>query len=154
MLTAGSDRQFKVFDIRKTFSELYSYYTPKEASHVHFSQTNLVSVASGSSIYFWKDCQSSKQKAPIFRHDNVDRRNVSDCRFVPYEDFMGVCYNGKFVSVFLPESGSFWFDTFENNLNQDRRQNREIIVTKLLEKVSLKASKRDNNFESKHYWQN
>lgn len=135
MLTGGSDRQFKLFDIRRTNQELYSYHTPKEASIVRFSQTGLVGVASGSTIFYWKDSYLEKQKGPFFKHEDVSRLAINDMSFVPYEDFMGLtCFN-KFESVFVPESGARDYDTFEDNLNSEKRQNREIVVSKLLEKV-------------------
>jgi U3 small nucleolar RNA-associated protein 7 len=135
MLTCGSDSQFKVFDIRKSFAELYSYYTPKEGTNVRFSQTGIAAVSCGSSLVFWKDCYLSKQKSPFFKHENIQRKHITATSFVPYEDFMGVCYNGQFESIFVPSSGAQDYDTFEDNLNPERRQNREMIVQKLLDKV-------------------
>lgn len=144
MLTAGGDRRFKIFDVRNTYQELYCYNTPWQGSEARFSQTNLAAVSSGSSIYVWKDCHLEKQKAPYFRHDDSLRRPVTACAFVPYEDFMGVAYKGGFESIFVPSSGAREFDTFEDNLNLETKQNREITVQKLLEKVRLSVAKGDD----------
>ena len=136
MLSAGSDRQFKVFDIRRSYKELFSYFTPKEATKVCYSQTNVAAVSSGSQIYFWKDCHSEKQKTPFFKHDDLTRKPINDMSFIPYEDFMGVTCMNKFQSIFVPGTGSKDYDTYEINLNSEIRQNREITVKKLLEKVT------------------
>lgn len=154
MISSGSDCQFKIFDIRNSFTELFSYYTAKEGSTVKFSQTNLAAVTIGSNIHFWKDSHLQKQKAPFFKYEESSRSRITDCGFVPYEDFMGVCSNGKFESIFVPNSGLPDFDTFEENLNTERRQNREMVVQKLLEKVFLKASEGNNRIEPHDYWKN
>ena len=137
MLTGGADCRFKIWDIRNTFKELYSYNVPWAPTDVRFSQTQLAAVASGHSVFVWKDAHLEKQKGPYFKHEDVSRKQVTHCAFAPYEDFMGVGYNGAFESIFVPGAGAKEYDTFEDNLNGDRRQNREIVVQKLLEKVSL-----------------
>jgi len=135
LLTAGGDCRFKIWDIRNSYHEVFSYSVPWKPTDVRFSQTGLAAVASGHSVFFWKDAQLEKQKGPYFRHDDLHRKQVTGCAFAPYEDFMGVCHDAAFESIFVPGSGSRDFDTFEDNLNTDRRQNREIVVQKLLQKV-------------------
>lgn len=95
----------------------------------------MAAVSMGSNVLFWKDCYLEKQKSPYFKHEDVSRKTITGCEFVPYEDFMGVCFNNKFESIFVPGTGSSDFDTFEDNLNPEHRQKREQVVHKLLEKV-------------------
>lgn len=135
MLSAGSDRQCKVFDIRHTFKELFAYCTPKAASRVCLAQTGVAAVASGSQVFFWKDVHCEKQRAPCFKHEDLSRSPVTDMAFVPFEDFMGVASSDRFESILVPGTGARDYDTFETNLNPEVRQNREIAVRKLIEKV-------------------
>ena len=74
---------------------------------------------------------------------------ISDLKFVPYEDFIGVglengilsiknvflMINLGFSSLVIPGSGEANFDTFEVNVFETKNQKREHLVKSLLEKV-------------------
>ena len=50
MATTGKDARFKIWDIRKTYSCIYDYFTPSPANFCSFSDTGLVSVSFGNEV--------------------------------------------------------------------------------------------------------
>jgi U3 small nucleolar RNA-associated protein 7 len=136
LITAGSDHQMKVFDIRNTFKEVYSYFTQREPTTLRVSQTGLVGVSYSDTILFWKDCYKEKQKSPYLKHEDKSNAKIKDFQFTPYEDFVGMTFNQKFETIFIPGSSSPDYDTFEDNIARVGKQLREHNVKRLLEKVS------------------
>ena len=135
LTTIGSDNKMKVFDIRKTFNELYSYSFSREPTSLDVSQNGLVGVSFYETLIFWKDLFKSKQSKPYFKHVNNSRNNITDCKFCPYEEFMGIAYNNKFENIFVPGSGSQSYDTYEANVAGIKKQVRENMVHQIIEKV-------------------
>ena len=125
----------KVFDIRKTFTEVYAYWTAREPTNVKISQTGLTGVSYKDTILFWKDCYKEKQKVPYLKHEDKSRLLINDFEFTPYEEFVGLTFNQKFENIFIPGSSSPDYDTFEDNVARVRKQLREHQVKRLLEKV-------------------
>lgn len=140
LVTAGEDRQFKVFDVRNTCRELFAYYTEKQSRSIDISQTGVLAVSCRNMVVFWKDFQTEKQKRPYLRHDLTDNAaTINHLRFAPYEDFLGVTSTQRFDSIIVPGSGFAHFDTFEQNVTNARSQNRQSEVRKLLEKLPFET---------------
>lgn len=61
MVTAGMDKQVRVWDVRK-FVPLHTYYAPmSNAKSLDVSQRGLIAVGCGSKIEIWRDALSTKQ---------------------------------------------------------------------------------------------
>ncbi len=52
------------------------------------------------------------------------RGNINNSRFVPFEDLMGLGTNYGFSSIAIPGSGVPYYDTFENNPFETKKQKR------------------------------
>lgn len=63
------------------------------------------------------------------------RGNINNSRFVPFEDLMGLGTTYGFSSIAIPGSGVPYYDTFENNPFETKKQKRESLVHKLLDKL-------------------
>ena len=122
MVSVGSDKQMKVFDIRNTFKEVGAYFTPFESRSVRVSQTNLAGVSFKNQVFFWKDLAQAKQKAPYLKHEISNDKTVLDFQFVPFEDFAGLTFSGGFQSIVCPCSGLQKFDTFRDNFFYNKKQ--------------------------------
>ena len=136
IVTTGSDNQMKVFDIRQSFTELYSYWTPRKANGVSISQSGLVASICGPDVLIWKDLYTEKQKKPYLKHNTRTNNIINRFNFVPYEDFAGITYNKGFESIMIPGSCIADYDTYEHNIAGVRKQDRETQVHKLLDKLA------------------
>jgi U3 small nucleolar RNA-associated protein 7 len=133
MVTAGLDGQMRVWDLR-TYKELHAYYTLRPAAALSISQTGLLAVGAGSHVTVWRDALSRKATSPYVVHE-LRGREVSDLRFCPFEDVLGVGHSGGFSSVVVPGAGEPNFDTFEANPMESKKEQREDVVQRLLDKV-------------------
>lgn len=136
IVTTGSDNTMKVFDIRQSFTELYSYWMPKKPNGVTISQSGLAASICGSDVFIWKDLYNEKQKKPYLKHNARSNNLIRNFNFVPFEDFAGLTYKKGFESIIVPGSSVADFDTFEQNVAGVRKQDRETQVHKLLDKVN------------------
>ncbi len=57
---------------------------------------------------------------------------MNNLAFVPFEDIVGMGTNKGFSSIIVPGSGVPFYDTFENNPFESKKQKREALVHKLL----------------------
>jgi U3 small nucleolar RNA-associated protein 7 len=82
---------------------------------------------------------------PYLRHNCSTKHNVVNMNFVPFEDAMGMGTNKGFASVVIPGAGVPFFDSFENNPFETKKQKREALVHKLLEKLAPETITIDPN---------
>jgi len=134
MVTAGSDGQMKVWDVR-TFKPVHEYWNPTPAKNISISQKGLLAVGWGSQIQVWKDWHAEKQKKPYLKYDTYNNKLLTDLQFTGYEDYLGVGLYDGFSSVLVPGSGEANFDSYEVNVFQSKNQRREDEVSKLLDKL-------------------
>ena len=134
MVTTATDSRMKVWDLRK-FEEVYDYFTPGPASSSDISQKGLLSVSVGSQCLVWKDWYLEKQKEPYMSHKVKKGSKISECKFAPYEDFLGLGLSTGISSVTVPGSGEANFDAYEANPFESRIQKREAQVHQIMEKL-------------------
>ncbi|KAL4456195.1 hypothetical protein ABPG74_014156 [Tetrahymena malaccensis] len=134
MVTAGTDGLWKVWDLR-TYKLLHDYFAPSTVSHLDISQSGVLALSYGCRLQLWKDWQLEKQKQPYMKHESFGYNTITDTQFVPYEDFLGLGIDGGFQSIVVPGAGEANFDAFESNPYQTKKQAREGLVKKLLEKI-------------------
>jgi U3 small nucleolar RNA-associated protein 7 len=144
MATTGMDGYVKCWDIR-TFRMIHAYTTVRPADGLDISQNGLLAVGQGSHVQVWKDALQSKQRSPYLSHE-LPARQVSECRFCPFEDVLGVGHSGGFASLAVPGSGFANYDSFEANPFQDKKQRQEAEVKTLLEKLRPDMITLDANF--------
>ena len=49
------------------------------------------------------------------KHESPEHSVITDAKFVPYEDFLGVGLDGGYQSIIIPGAGEPNFDAFEAN---------------------------------------
>jgi U3 small nucleolar RNA-associated protein 7 len=87
----------------------------------------------GFKVEFFKDFYVQKQTHPYMHYKT--NSGINNIKFTPFEDFMGIGTNKGFSGISVPGSGSATYDTFEVNPFESRKQKRESLVHKLLEKL-------------------
>jgi U3 small nucleolar RNA-associated protein 7 len=144
MATTGMDGYVKCWDVR-TFRMVHAYTTVRPADGLDISQNGLLAVGQGSHVQVWKDALQSKQRSPYMSHE-MPARQVSECRFCPFEDVLGVGHSDGFASLAVPGAAFANFDSFEANPYQTQKQQREAEVKGLLEKLRPEMITLDANF--------
>lgn len=144
MVTAGLDRQVKVWDIR-TYKQVHAYaVNTAPATSLDISQRGLLAVGSGGHVNIWQDAIRSKAAAPYMYHALPGSR-VASLSFVPYEDVLGVGHEKGYASLIVPGAGEPNFDAYEANPFENRKQRRETEVKRLLDKIQPDAISMDPN---------
>jgi U3 small nucleolar RNA-associated protein 7 len=136
LITCGNEQKMKIWDLRNSYKELYSYFNPNTVLCNTISQKNLLAIGYSNIIEIWKDYSKTKQKEPYMKHRFNDNKTKSKkLKFVNFEDFLGIGTNIGFSQISVPGSGYANFDTFENNPYETKNQRRENEIRNLLEKI-------------------
>lgn len=136
-VTTDLNKSIKVWDMRKTYACLTEhkvFYVPDGSS---FSQSGMLAVSGGKTVSVYNDaCKTGRGLTPYLKH-NVGNviANVSFCN---YEDVLGVGHHMGFTSLLTPGSGEPYFDALEANPFMSRKQQREMEVKMLMDKVPHK----------------
>jgi len=137
MATAAMDRTVRVWDLRNGQRCLKEFVMPYAAAgSLKFSDRKMLgTVVGGDTVEFYRDvCTSGAAvEYPYMRHKV--HRKVTDLKFVPFEDVVGVGHADGFSSLLVPGCGEANFDSLEANPYQSKRQRREAEVKSLLEKI-------------------
>ncbi|UPR02232.1 BING4CT (NUC141) domain-containing protein [Chloropicon primus] len=133
LVTIGSDKQMKVWDVR-TYKLLHAYFCSAPAKSVEISQRGLVGISWGSRVQVWKDALHVKAKAPYMNHQQ-DSGYIRQVSFCPYEDVLGIGHERGFSSILVPGAGEPNYDSFVANPYQTRKERREHEVHALLDKL-------------------
>lgn len=133
MSTAASNRELKIWDIRKLEGPLQEYKLVSAPSDLAFSQKKMLAVGHGNIVEIYRECCTSTAKRPYLRH----RFNnpIGNFNFCPFEDVLGVATNRGFTSLLIPGSGEPNIDSLEVNPFQSKAQRREAEVKALLDKI-------------------
>lgn len=135
MATAGLDRTIKLWDIRQLDGPTVTYKLQTAASGIDLSQKGLMAISMGNicEIYKKPSLVQKDNNRPYLRQRTP--ATISNFRFCPYEDILGIATATGFTSIIVPGSGEPNFDTLEANPFQSLSQRREEEVHKLLEKI-------------------
>ena len=139
LVTAAADSSVKVWDLRNTYKEVSEYFSPFQPTSIDISQRDILGIAAKSSAVFFKDWTQHKQAKAYLKHNDIKRRVVTDIKFVPYEDFVGLGLAKGFASITVPGSCKVQFDTFTANVTGNKKQARENAVHRLLEKLPMET---------------
>lgn len=134
MATAGADGRMNIFDIRNTYKEVHSYFTPSPASSLAISDTGLLAVGWGGHVTLWKDALRTKAASPYMTHHEPGR-TINDLKFCPFEDILGVGHSAGFSSLIVPGAGEPNFDALEANPYANKKERQHAEVRQLLEKL-------------------
>ncbi|KRY49589.1 putative U3 small nucleolar RNA-associated protein 7 [Trichinella britovi] len=132
MATVGADRIVKVWDLRN-YGELHRLKVPYSTSHMVFSQRGLLACSMGTFIRVYKDICKLSSAEPYMIHNC--KEVVTDLRFCPFEDVLGVGHRTGYCNLLIPGSGEANIDAFESNPFQSLQQRREMEVHSLLDKI-------------------
>lgn len=132
--TSSIDRTLRIWDVRHDFRCLKQHKLNQVPDKLHFSQQGILAASSGNIVTMYKKvCTEGIALEPYLRH-NVGHI-VSDVYFCNYEDVLGVGHEAGFTSLLVPESGEPNFDSHEANPFMSKRQQQEMEVRMLLDKV-------------------
>lgn len=133
MVTGASNRELKIWDVRKLKGPLQEYKLITAADNLQFSQKNLLAVGMKNVVEVYRDCCTNPVNKPYMRHRFT--APIGNFNFCPYEDVLGVATAKGFTSLIIPGAGEPNFDGLEANPFQTKSQRREAEVKALLEKV-------------------
>jgi U3 small nucleolar RNA-associated protein 7 len=133
LVTAGVDRQVKVWDVR-TFKPLHAYFANAPATALDVSQRGFLAVAQGRRLQVWRDALAEKARAPYLTH-SLPTGAAQSVRFCPFEDILGAGAAGGFSSVLVPGAGEPNIDTFVANPYAGKKERQQAEVVSLLDKL-------------------
>eukprot|EP00127_Corallochytrium_limacisporum_P006317 Clim_evm28s225 gene=Clim_evmTU28s225 len=133
MVTAGMDKQMKVWDLRM-YKELHSYFTHHPASSIDISQKGLISVGAGPHVHVWKNSFGPKQQSPYLTELFASLK-VSSTAFCPFEDILGVGLDTQLQTMIVPGAGEANIDSLETNPFATKKERQEQEVKALLDKI-------------------
>uniref|UniRef100_F1KWN2 WD repeat-containing protein 46 n=1 Tax=Ascaris suum TaxID=6253 RepID=F1KWN2_ASCSU len=132
MATTGLDRRLRIWDVRN-YKQLFVYVLPFGLSEVAFSQRYTIACAVGNSVQVFTDAHLGTAREPYLVHNC--RGIVSDLRFCPFEDVLGVGHQGGFTSLLVPGCGEANFNALHANPYESKSQRKEREVKQLLDKI-------------------
>jgi len=133
MATSGVDGQLKLWDVR-TYKPLHSYFAPRTATDLDFSDRGLLAAVHGPTVQVFKECTGNRANGPYASH-RLPGCVGEGIRFVPFEDVLGVGHSKGFCSMVVPGAGEPNFDSFEAGPFQTKKMRQESEVVSLLEKL-------------------
>ncbi|XP_062139389.1 uncharacterized protein LOC133848040 [Drosophila sulfurigaster albostrigata] len=141
LVTAGLDRQVKVWDIRQLAAEPLAVYRLRlPANEVEVSQRGMLALSQGTYLESYTHLIGSGGGGTRYSHNLPYLRQRCDAfvhgmRFCPYEDVLGIATAKGFQSLLMPGAGEPNYDALEDNPYETSKQRREHEVHALLEKI-------------------
>ncbi|CAG9096266.1 unnamed protein product [Plutella xylostella] len=133
MATSGTDRSLKIWDIRNLDGPIQHYKLRSAPVELEFSQKDMLAVGLGDAVEIYNNCCTQTTEKPYLRHRMA--KTISNFKFCPYEDVLGIGTSKGFTSIIVPGSGEPNFDALESNPFQTKSQRKEAEVKALLEKI-------------------
>jgi U3 small nucleolar RNA-associated protein 7 len=135
LVTAGADRQVRVFDVR-TFKPLHAYYSRPPVAALAVSQRGLVAVASPTGVVVWRGGLHAKAADPYLRVDlPPGAASLRDVAFRPFEDVLAVGHGAGVRCALVPGAGEPNLDSFVADPYAPKRARQEGEVRALLDKL-------------------
>ncbi|XP_055547991.1 WD repeat-containing protein 46 [Wyeomyia smithii] len=134
MATAGLDRTIRLWDIRQLDGPTTTYKLQTAASGIDMSQKRLMAISMGNICEIFNKPNLVQQNLRPYLRQRLPA-TISNFRFCPYEDILGIATGTGFTSIIVPGAGEPNFDTLEANPFQTLSQRREDEVHSLLEKI-------------------
>lgn len=119
MFTAAED--IKVWDSRM-LKVVNTYPILRKVTSIELSQSGLLAVNYGFRMDIFKDAHWEKQTHPYMTYR--PKGTINNCRFVPFEDLLGLGTSYGFSSISIPGSGVPYYDSFEINPFETKKQKR------------------------------
>ncbi|EFP01889.1 hypothetical protein CRE_20175 [Caenorhabditis remanei] len=132
MATTGLDRKCRIWDVRM-FRQLHAYSLPFGAANVAISQKLDVACAVGNHVQVFRGMHNGTCKEPYLVHNCGGV--VTDLKFVPWEDVLGIGHAHGFTSMLVPGAGDPNVDTFRSNPYETKSQRKEREIKQLLDKI-------------------
>ncbi|CAJ0587374.1 unnamed protein product, partial [Mesorhabditis spiculigera] len=132
MVSTGGEGKCKIWDLRM-YKQIAAYRMPSLIGRVAISDTRTVACAVGNTVQTFKDMHLGLTREPYLVHRCAGV--VSDLRFVPFEDVLGVGHSAGFTSLLIPGSGQANVDLMRANPYETSKQRKEREVKQLLEKI-------------------
>uniref|UniRef100_A0A8R1DH35 WD_REPEATS_REGION domain-containing protein n=2 Tax=Caenorhabditis japonica TaxID=281687 RepID=A0A8R1DH35_CAEJA len=142
MATTGLDRKCRIWDVRM-FRQLHSYSLPFGVSEVTISQKLDVACAIGNNVQVFRGMTNGTCKEPYLVHNCGG--HVTDLRFVPWEDVLGIGHANGFTSMLVPGAGDPNVDTLRSNPYETKSQRKEREIKQLLDKIQPELISLDPN---------
>ena len=144
--TAGADSQVKIFDLR-TYKEVHAYFSAAPAACVDISQRGMLAVCYGGRAQIWdaSAIRGAKAQSPYLNHATAGAAKISDCRFCPYDDALGLGHAGGFSNLIVPGAGEPNYDSMVANPFETRNQRREQEVAQLMDKLDPETIQLDGD---------
>lgn len=133
MVTAGFDSMVKVWDVR-TFKPMHAYRSPAPPAWLDISQRGMLAVGHGRRVQVWQDALTKRAPAPYLTH-SLSHGLMTQFRFCPYEDVLGIGHTGGVSTILVPGTGEPNYDSMVADPFQGRKARREAEVHNLLEKL-------------------
>lgn len=138
MVTNGSDKQIKVWDIRNMFEPLNVIDTKTTNRNLRLSQKNMLACSYKDRVYVHKDIDVRNTGENVALQEAFRGRIVTSLDYCPFEDILTVGHNRGVSNIIVPGSGDPSFDSYEESPFRSKRDRQEIEVRRLLEKVPYK----------------
>ena len=137
LATAGLDKTVKLWDIRQLEGPVQTYHLNCAASGIEISQKGLMAISMGNYTEIYRKYVNDDAECikPYLRQQTTG--TVSNIRFVPFEDVLGIATAKGFSSILVPGAGEPNFDTFEANPFQSKSQRKEQEIKDVLEKIPM-----------------
>ncbi|CAI5448408.1 unnamed protein product [Caenorhabditis angaria] len=132
MATTGLDRKCRIWDVRM-FRQLHSYSLPFGVANVAISQKLHVACAVGNYVQVFQNMHNGSCIEPYLVHNCGGL--VTDLKFVPWEDVLGIGHASGFTSMLVPGAGDPNVDTLRSNPYETKNQRKEREIKQLLDKI-------------------
>lgn len=133
LATSGADKTIKLWDIRELSGPLAEYRN-LSATHLDISQRGVLGLSTGDLCIVYKNpIQENSNTIPYLKQRCS--APISNLRFCPYEDILGIGTQKGFQSILVPGCGEANYDALETNPFQSKSQRREHEVHALLDKI-------------------
>ena len=133
LVTAGMDRQVKVWDTRM-MRALHAYELPAPAAALAVSQRGLLAAGWGRRALVWRDGLRERAPAPYLTHA-LPARGLASLAFAPYDDVLLAGHEGGVSAALVPGAGEPNYDSRVADPFQGAKARREGEVHRLLDKL-------------------